>query len=155
MIEKTYEESKKNSIGEQKKVPFKKKIKKILASSLVVLLAITSGVGMCACDSRKYDLRTQQEANQSVLIASKIIKEHGYGGRTSFTIDEYREITEINEDNFLPFVEYLGFEEGDKIAIVLGYDSVDDFMIQKGYVDEFGKPAFYLWEDEYVNGKIR
>lgn len=157
MIENVYKESIKNSVGVSPKVPFKRRMKKVLASTGVILLAITSGVGLCSCKSLdKYDIGAHQQAVNKSIIASEILVKHGYTPRASLTVEQYATIPEIyDEDNLLPFFELQGPQEMDKIVSILGYDNLDDYLIKHGYIDDNGKPSYLIWETEYIHEKTK
>lgn len=60
----------------------------------------------------------------------------------SNSLEEYQSIKQfLKEENLIIYFNFLGEKETDKICIVLGYKSLDDYLTKNGYLDKQKKTS--------------
>lgn len=142
--------AKSNSIGQTKKDKLIVKFKNIAKKTITFLLALCLAVAMCACGH--YSKETETYVNHQYVDMYKfeeksaledIFAENGLDYRyANNEVEQYQDIIQyLNEDNMIIYYEAFGITETNKICKVLGYNDLNDFLIQKGYVDENGQPS--------------
>ena len=147
-IENIYENSKKNSIGKDKKQKLVKKIKKISTAALVSFIAITSGVSLTACQDPNY---TTQMVSLYIYDAQEIFEKYGLDYSQKYSVEDYMKIPDINDENLIGFYEMRGREECEKIAQSIGYEGIDDYLVKNGYEKDNGEPSVRVWREYYAN----
>ena len=58
---------------------------------------------------------------------------------------DYAKVEGLDDTYLYGFYVLAGAEDANEMAIALGYEGLDDFMIQNGYVDENGNPSTHEW----------
>ena len=150
-IENIYENSKRNSIGKDKKQKLIKKVKKISTAMLVSLIAITSGVSLTACQDPNY---TTKMVSLYIFDAQEIFEKYGLDYGKKYSVEDYMKIPDINDNNLIGFYEMRGREECEKIAQALGYDGIDDYLVKNGYVNSNGEPSIKKWREYYASKAV-
>ena len=113
-------------------------------AALVVLVAIASGVSLTGCQANK-----NIELNSTYIYeAEDIYQKYNLSTYEEYTVEQYKAIPDINEDNLIGFHEMLSKKEFEKVVQSLGYESFDDFLVKNGYTDSSGKPSPYKWTSE-------
>lgn len=147
-MEKIYEISKNNSIGQDKKQKLIRRVKKISTTTLVALIAITSGVSLTACQDPNY---TTKMVSLYIYDAQEIFDKYGLDYSKKYSVEEYMKIPDINDNNLIGFYEMQGREECEKIAQSIGYEGIDDYLVKNGYVNSNGEPSVRAWREYYTN----
>ena len=63
----------------------------------------------------------------------------------SYTIEDYKKIDKLDESYLLGFYEGTTQSTFNNILMSLGYNSLDDFLLQNNYVDKNGNPDIAEW----------
>ena len=147
-IKNIYENSIKNSIGEDKKQKLVKKIRKISTAVLGSLIVITSGVSLTACQDPNY---TNQMVSLYIFDAQEIFEKYGLDYGQKYSVEDYMKIPDINDENLIGFYEMRGREECEKIAQALGYEGINDYLVKNGYVKSNGEPSIKAWREYYAS----
>lgn len=147
-IKGVYEKSISNSVGSNKKQKLIKKVKRIATTSLVALIAVTSGVSLTACQDPHY---TNKIVSLYIYDAQEIFDKYGLDNNKKYSVEDYSKIPDINDDNLIAFYEMRGREECEKIAQALGYNGIDDYLVKNGYVNSEGGPSIKAWREYYAD----
>ena len=166
----------KNSIGKEKKCKKDFKIRNVVMKvALPVIIGIIMASSMTGCMrnprvdtpvdkavSQMLDIRNNYPFNLGdvrlyernrlymLLDDNGIIDFTGRYGKRDYncTEEDYRSVDGLDESYL--YAMYFGSSEEDAetLARALGYSSIDDFLVKKGYVDEDGKPSIDYWAAE-------
>lgn len=71
------------------------------------------------------------------------------GDKIPHTVEEYKKLYHLSEDNLIGYFRMLheDREETEKLIRVLGYESWDDFLVQKGHLNKNGEPDIKVWQE--------
>lgn len=64
-----------------------------------------------------------------------------------YVASDYADVEGLDESYLYGFYVLAGEEDANEMAMALGYKSLDDFMIQNGYIDVNGNPSISKWSD--------
>lgn len=167
---KILENSKKNSVGLNKKEKLVKSTKKISVALLFSLVSFTSVISLCSCGNTNYSERQEEvvvayEKDEikyrmgSEYSIDKLMNVHeylkkynipyeldgsGYDGENN--VEDYKRIVELCEEDLIGYYDILGEKESEKVVQALGYEGWDDYLEKNGYIDNFGEPNIDYWQ---------
>ena len=150
---KIFLQAKENSIGNDKKDKLVTNKKSISKKLLIGLIATLLTLSMCACsndNSININYRAVDYYKSNVCLELvDVFKENDMEyDQASNSLAEYVKIEKyLNEDNMLIYYDFLGKVECDKIAHVLGYKDLEDYLIKNGYCDKQGNPSIGVLRD--------
>ena len=135
-------------------------MKKVLVSFLT-LLCIAALLTGCKLDDKSgysmnqiEDLLAQKTSAASVDLMNTGIDCYDKDGEMiPHTVEEYKKLYHLSEDTLIGYYRMLheDKDETEKLVCALGYESWDDFLIQKGHLNDKGEPDIKVWrESEYV-----
>ena len=75
-----------------------------------------------------------------------ILKENNIDLNGNSTVEDYKKIKELSEDDLIVLCFSLGTKECEKIVQAFGYENWDEFLIQNNYTNIKGKPDFTQWQ---------
>lgn len=154
-----------NSIGTNKKEMLKIRRKDITKKVLATLCAILITISISACSTTKFQVETSTKSPVSIsnydidhnyvdiYVSSTVgnlefyMKENDmeFYGEFNNSIDEYNEIKQyLKEEDVIIYYDRLGKEECNKILQTFGYNDINDYMVQNGYVDSNGEPSIQV-----------
>lgn len=125
---------------------------KITKNSLIAIITIATSMSFCACSNKNdiamhnYTLTNILEAQQTLEDNNLMYYDSETGENIGHSIEEYKQIKDLNDDNLLGYYELLGKDETEKIIKALGYSDWDDYLIKNNYTDSSGNPDFDKWE---------
>lgn len=126
--------------------------KTISKKSLIAILTIVTSISFCACNKNdigmnNYSLNNVTEAQQ--VLEDNNIDYYNYetGEYVSNSVDDYKKIKDLSDENLIGYYELLGKNESEKVVKALGYASWDDYLIKNNYVDDYGNPDLYGWRE--------
>ncbi|MBR6690249.1 MAG: hypothetical protein IKL65_02845 [Bacilli bacterium] len=152
---------KKNSIGNNKKSEYSKQTKNISKKTLSILLAVILSLSITACteiDTTKEIFYPYSEItdidysevneyiNDNTYELLMILKENNIDLNGNSTVEDYKKIKELSEDDLIVLCFSLGTKECEKIVQAFGYENWDEFLIQNNYTNIKGKPDFTQWQ---------
>lgn len=174
------ERAKTNSICDEKK-EYKKGIKEITKKTLTMLLVTSFSLSLTACGIPKVTIvdKTPNTSIEEVItskkenynyktispyISGKIYTVKAqlqlanikycdeYGKILSNDVETYRSIKNLNEDDLIGYYLVLGEKESNKIINVLGYENWNNYLTEKGFINENGEIDIKMWEEDiYTN----
>ena len=156
------EKIKTNSIGNEKKEKLKagfKKISKKAAATLVVMLMVVSFAACKKVDRidrvslDNYIASLARRAEVDLIIYDIDYFDYDTKEPISNSVEDFKKIKTLSEDNLIGYYEFLGYEECEKVVQALGYEGWDDFLTKKNCFDKEGNPSIEEWErqtEEYL-----
>jgi len=156
---KDLETIKKNSIGNDKKIEYKKVSKKISKRMLSILLVIIVSLSVTACT--KLDREVYYPYSEAMDIDYSLVneyitdnsyellmylKENNIDLNGSSTVEDYKKIKDLSEEDLIILCFSLGTKECEKIVQSFGYKNWDDYLKQNDYINNEGEPDFKQWQ---------
>lgn len=71
----------------------------------------------------------------------------GYGRMYHYDAEDFQNLKGLDESFLYGFYCVTSRQNFDDVLSVLGYDSLDGYLIEKGYVDRHGSPSIDAWND--------
>lgn len=168
-----YNNAKENSIGGEKKSPAKRyKINVPLSVATATLISIITIAGCIAINNDKQTNPTdiQQEISYLTEIDGYSISDlsiyqnlrvydlldkngftdyegSGYNRTYNYTKEDFQKLKGIDENYLYGFYCATSEDNFKDILSVIGYDSLDSYLIHRNYVDNQGNPSIEAWNN--------
>ncbi|MBQ7031458.1 MAG: hypothetical protein IJN13_03695 [Bacilli bacterium] len=179
-LQKIYDRALENSVGNNKKCPFKKVFKTVVMKIALLTLLITFLAScMVGCfgnykeedinftqsgeafenDGKTNGFSTYQISTYQNLRLYDLLEAYDF---TDFTLDgtkrdyhyteeQYSQIQELDETYLYAFYTQTTPATLTAVCKSLGYDNLESFLLDNGYVDKEGKPSISIW---YQHNKV-
>ena len=135
-------------------------MKKLFTLLCSLLCFAILAVGCNLDDGRGYSMLAVDEilseytsAANTDLINTGIDPFDEDGNKIEHTVEEYKKLYYLSEDTLIGYYRMLheDKDETEKLVCALGYESWEDFLTQKGHLNDEGEPDIKVWrESEYV-----
>lgn len=155
-----YENARKKSVdpyiritidGENYKIS-KRKLKQLprkLVTYAIIAVMAFKVIGFTADKVDHYfetrDIAIEQSMEANSLLAQNDLNcvpvEDGYWR------NDYSKIKGLDETDLYGFYQYCGYNESEEVVRALGYESWENYLSMKGYVDKHGQPSVAVWEN--------
>lgn len=179
-LQKIYDRALENSVGNNKKCPFKKVFKTVAMKIALLTLLITFLAScMVGCfgnykeedinftqsgeafenDGKTngfttYQIATYQNIRLYDLLEAYDFTDYSIEGRRRnyhYTEEQFSQIQELDETYLYAFYTQTTSDTLTAVCKSLGYDNLEDFLLDNGYVDKEGKANINVW---YKHHKI-
>lgn len=135
----------------------KRKFKKFVIKSAVTVIAVIAALKIVppAVDKVDHFFKVRAIAEESAMHANVLLAEADLNAVPSWWDNEnsnewnndYSQIINLSEEDLYGFVQYLGYDEAEKVVQVLGYKDWDSYLSMNGYFDANGNPSKEVWEN--------
>lgn len=71
----------------------------------------------------------------------------GYNRSYNYNTEDFQSLKGLDESYLYGFYCATSEENFNDVLSVLGYDSLDKYLIEKEYVDKYGNPSISVWND--------
>lgn len=179
-LQKIYDRTLENSVGNTKKCRYKKTFKYVIMKvALITLLMTFVASCMVGCfndykakntnfaqsvetfDENEslngfstYQISTYQNLRLYDLLEAYDFTDYTVDGSKKdyhYTAEQYSQIKELDETYLYAFYTQTTPSTLTAVCKALGYENLEDFLLDNGYVDEDGKPNINVW---YKKNKV-